>query len=118
MSTVLFDNVSEVIHDRVNLEQIKPMTGEEYIVRDNAALIDVIGGAIRHIENIHKYASPEDIPEHTMFVITTDGLENASHIIYSSDDVKKMVECQKEKYGWEFIFIGANIDFVETAKSF
>ena len=76
--------------------------------------VDAIGGAIHHIGNIHKYALPEDVPEHTMFVITTDGQENASHR-YSSEQVKKMIECQKEKYGWEFLFIGANIDAVETA---
>ncbi len=117
VSTVLFDNVSEVIHDRVKLADIKPMTDKEYYVRGCTALIDAIGGAIHHIGNIHKYARPEDVPEHTMFVITTDGLENASHK-YSSDEVKKMVERQKEKYGWEFLFIGANIDSVETAKNF
>ncbi|MBR7070642.1 MAG: hypothetical protein IKI29_00495 [Clostridia bacterium] len=117
VSTVLFDNVSEVIHDRVSLDKIKPMTDKEYFVRGSTALIDAIGGAIKHIENIHKYARPEDVPEHTMFVITTDGLENASHI-FSSNEVKKMVKHQKEKFGWEFLFIGANIDSVETAKHF
>ena len=117
VSTVLFDNVSEVLHDRVKLSEIKPMTDKDYTVRGCTALIDAIGGAIHHIGNIHKYARPEDVPEHTMFVITTDGLENASHQ-YSSDEVKKMVERQKEEYGWEFLFIGANIDSVETAKNF
>lgn len=117
VSTVLFDNVSEVLHDRVKLSEIKAMTEDDYTVRGCTALIDAIGCAIRHIGNIHKYARPEDVPEHTMFVITTDGLENASHI-YSSDEVKKMVEHEKEKYGWEFLFIGANIDSVETAKHF
>lgn len=117
VSTVLFDNVSEVLHDRVKLSEIKEMTDDDYTVRGCTALIDAIGCAIHHIGNVHKYARPEDVPEHTMFVITTDGLENASHI-YSSDKVKKMVERQKEKYGWEFLFIGANIDSVETAKHF
>ncbi len=117
VSTVLFDNVSEVLHDRIPLKEVPKMTENDYTVRGCTALIDAIGGAIRHIGNIHKYARPEDVPEHTMFVITTDGLENASHI-YSSDEVKKMVERQKEKYGWEFLFIGANIDSVETAKGF
>jgi len=117
VSTVLFDNVSEVLHDRVKLSKIKPMTDKDYTVRGCTALIDAIGGAIHQIGNIHKYARPEDVPEHTMFVITTDGLENASHQ-YSSDEVKKMVERQKEEYGWEFLFIGANIDSVETAKNF
>ena len=114
VSTVLFDDESEVIHDRVKLSQIKHMTEEEYYVRGCTALIDAIGGAIHHIGNIHKYARPEDVPEHTMFVITTDGMENASRR-YNSDKVKRMIERQKKKYGWEFLFIGANIDAVETA---
>ena len=114
VSTVLFDNESEVLHDRVRLSEIKPMTENEYTVRGCTALIDAIGGAIHHIGNIHKYARNEDVPEHTVFVITTDGMENASHK-YSSSDVKKMIERQKEEYGWEFLFIGANIDAVETA---
>jgi len=117
VSTVLFDNVTEVLHDRVRLSEIRPMTDGEYTVRGSTALIDAIGGAIHHIGNIHKYARPEDVPEHTMFIITTDGMENASHK-YSSDGVKKMIERQKTKYGWEFLFIGANIDAVETAKNF
>lgn len=117
VSTVLFDNDSEVIHDRAQLETIKPMTAEDYYVRGCTALIDAIGGAIHHIGNIHKYARNEDVPEHTMFVIMTDGYENASHM-YTSDRVKAMIERQKEKYGWEFLFIGANIDAVETARHF
>ena len=117
VSTVLFDNVSEVLHDRVKLSEIQKMTDEDYTVRGCTALIDAIGGAINHIGNIHKYARAEDVPEHTVFVITTDGMENASHI-YSSKEVKKMIEKQKEKYGWEFLFIGANIDAVETAGRF
>ena len=117
VSTVLFDNVSEVLHDRLKLSDIPKMTYRDYTVRGCTALIDAIGGAIHHIGNIHKYARPEDVPAHTMFVITTDGMENASHI-YSSDEVKKMIESQKEKYGWEFLFIGANIDAVETAAHF
>lgn len=117
VSTVLFDHLTDVIHDRVELENIKPMTNEDYYVRGCTALIDAIGGAIHHIGNIHKYAREEDVPEHTMFVIMTDGYENASHI-YTSDKVKAMIKRQKEKYGWEFLFIGANIDAVETAKHF
>lgn len=117
VSTVLFDNVSEVLHDRVRLSEIRPMTDREYTVRGCTALLDAIGGAIYHIGNIHKYARPEDVPEHTMFIITTDGLENASHR-YDSEQVKRMIERQKEKYGWEFLFIGANIDAVETARSY
>ncbi|MGN1479749.1 MAG: hypothetical protein ACI4XH_08280 [Acutalibacteraceae bacterium] len=117
VSTVLFDNVSEVLHDRVKIADMKKMTDDDYTVRGCTALIDAIGGAIHHIANIHKYARPEDVPEHTMFVITTDGMENASHI-YSFDKVKKMIEHEKEKYGWEFLFIGANIDAVSTAAGF
>lgn len=117
VSTVLFDNVSEVLHDRVKLSEIKPMTDKEYTVRGCTALIDALGGAIRHIGNIHKYARDEDVPEHTVFVITTDGMENASRK-YGSAEVKAMIERQKEKYGWEFLFIGANIDAVETAAQY
>ena len=114
VSTVLFDNESEVLHDRVKLADVPEMTNNDYTVRGCTALLDAIGGAIHHIGNIHKYARAEDVPEHTMFVITTDGQENASHR-YTSEQVKKMIERQKEKYGWEFLFIGANIDAVETA---
>ena len=117
VSTVLFDNISEVLHDRVKLSDIRPMTDTDYIVRGSTALLDAIGGAIHHIGNVHKYARREDVPEHTMFIITTDGMENASRR-YSSEKVKEMIKRQEEKYGWEFIFIGANIDAVETAGSF
>ena len=117
VSTVLFDHVSEVLHDRIPLKDVPKMTAADYTVRGCTALIDAIGGAIHHIGNIHKYARPEDVPARTMFVITTDGMENASHC-YSSDEVKKMIEREKKQYGWEFLFIGANIDAVETAKHF
>ena len=117
ISTVLFDNVSEVLHDRVSVKEIQPMTEHDYTVRGTTALLDAIGGAIHHIGNVHKYARQEDVPEHTMFVITTDGMENASRY-YSSEKVKKMIERQKVKYGWEFLFLGANIDAVETASHF
>ena len=117
VSTVLFSNDSMVIHDRVDLRQVEPLTEKEYYVSGCTALIDAIGGAIHHIGNIHKYAREEDVPEHTVFVITTDGMENASHR-YSSDQVKAMVNRQKERYGWEFLFLGANIDSVETAARF
>ena len=116
VSTVLFDNVSEVLHDRVDLAAIQPMTDKDYTVGGCTALIDAIGGAIHHIGNIHKYARPEDVPEHTVFVITTDGMENASHR-YTADKVKNMVQRQTEKFGWEFLFLGANIDAVETASN-
>ena len=113
VSTILFDDESKVLHDRVKLADIPKMTDKDYVVGGCTALIDAIGGAIKHIESIHKYARPEDVPTNTMFVITTDGMENASHV-YSSKQVKKMIEQQKER-GWEFLFIGANIDAVETA---
>lgn len=114
ISTVLFDNVSEVLHDRVNIQDIRPMTDRDYTVRGCTALIDAIGGAIHHIGNVHKYIREEDVPEHTVFVITTDGMENASRK-YSSDKVKEMIQQRQEKDSWQFIFLGANIDAVETA---
>lgn len=117
VSTVLFDDRSEVLFDRVPLEELPQMTDKEYYVRGCTALLDAVGGAIRHIGNVHKYAREEDRPEKTIFVITTDGLENASRE-YSYDRVKRMVERQKEKYGWEFLFLGANIDAIETAGKF
>ena len=117
VSTVLFDNTSEVLYDRIPLEKMPQMTRKEYYVRGCTALLDAIGGAIRHIGNVHKYAREEDRPEKTIFVITTDGLENASRR-YSYEEVKRMVERQKEEYGWEFLFLGANIDAIETAGHF
>lgn len=117
VSTVLFNNSSKVLHDRAPLSGIAEMTARDYSAQGGTALIDAIGAAIHHIGNVHKYARPEDVPKHTMFVIMTDGMENASRN-YSSDKVKSMIERQKQKYGWEFLFIGANIDAVETAKSF
>lgn len=116
VSTILFDSVSEVLHDRVKLENVRPMTDGDYTVRGCTALLDAIGGAIHHIGNIHKYARPEDVPEHTVFVITTDGMENASRR-YSSAEVRQMIEREKEQYGWEFLFLAANIDAVETAEN-
>lgn len=117
VSTVLFSNASEVLHDRVKLCEIAPITEKDYTVGGCTALLDAIGSTIHHIENIHKYARREDVPEHTMFIVTTDGMENASHR-YSSSDVKKMISQKKESCGWEFLFLGANIDAVETAKQF
>ena len=117
ISTVLFDNENEVIHDRVDIQKIKPMTDKEYYVRGCTALLDAIGGAIHHIGNVHKYAREEDRPEKTLFVITTDGMENASRK-YSYNRLKMMIEHQKEKYGWEFIFLGANIDAAKEAARF
>ena len=114
VSTVLFNHSSIVLHDRVDIDKIEPMTRKDYRVGGCTALLDAIGGAIHHIGNIHKYARPEDVPEHTVFVITTDGMENASQK-YSSDEIKRKIKRQTEKYGWEFIFLAANIDAVETA---
>lgn len=117
VSVVLFDDESEVLYDRVKLGEVREMTEADYEVRGCTALIDALGGAIHHIGNIHKYARNEDVPAHTVFVIITDGMENAS-CMYTSDRVKKAVKRQKEKYGWEFLFIGANIDAVETAANY
>ena len=117
VSTVLFDNYSEVIHDRVDIKMVQPMTRKEYYVRGCTALLDAVGGAIHHIGNVHKYAREEDRPERTLFVITTDGMENASRE-YTYDRVRQMIQRQKEKYGWEFLFLGANIDAAKEAARF
>ena len=117
VSTVLFDNETEVIHDRVPVEKVPKLTEKEYYVRGCTALLDAVGGAINHIGNVHKYARKEDVPERTLFIITTDGMENASHR-YTYGKVRKMIERQKEKYGWEFLFLGANIDAAAEAGKF
>ena len=117
VSTVLFNSVTEVVHDRADIKNVPPMTGRDYVPGGCTALLDAIGGAIHHIGNVHKYARPEDVPEKTLFVITTDGLENASRK-YSAEKVKQMIRRQKEKYGWEFLFLAANIDAIETARHF
>ena len=117
VSTVLFDNRSFVLHDRVAGEKIPPMTEKDFQVGGCTALLDAVGGAIRHVGNIHKYARPEDVPERTVFVITTDGMENASRE-YSYEKVRRMIEHEKEKYGWEFLFLGANIDAAKEAARF
>ncbi len=117
ISTVLFDNTSRVLHDRAPLDAISPMTDKEYCVGGCTALLDAIGGAIHHIGNVHKYAREEDRPEKTLFIITTDGMENASKY-YSFDRVKQIVERQKSRYGWEFLFLGANIDAIDVAERF
>lgn len=117
VSTVLFDDQCEVLHDRVPMDKVPVMTNEEYYVRGCTALLDAVGGAIHHIANVHKYARDEDRPEKTLFVITTDGMENASKH-YSYEKVQAMIKKEQEKYGWEFIFIGANIDAVQEAKRF
>lgn len=117
ISTILFDHEMKVLHDRVKVQDVKPISEKDYQVRGCTALLDAMGGAIHHIGNVHKYARNEDVPEHTIFVITTDGMENASSH-YSSSKVRTMVERQKEKYGWEFLFLGANMDAIAAAKDF
>ncbi len=112
VTTVLFDDEVETICDRAPIKDVKDMTDREYFTRGCTALLDAVGGTISHIGNIHKYAVNEDVPEKTLFIITTDGMENASRE-YSYDRVKKMIERQKKKYGWEFLFLGANIDSAE-----
>lgn len=114
VSTVLFNSRSTMLHDRVALGKIEPMTEQQYQVGGCTALLDAIGEAINHIANIHKYARKEDVPEHTIFIITTDGMENAS-TKYSSWQIKSMIEKQEQENGWEFLFVAANIDAVETA---
>ncbi len=117
ISTVLFDDQNEVIYDRVPVKKVEEMSEKQYYVRGCTALLDAIGGSIHHIGNVHKYAREEDRPEKTLFIITTDGMENASRI-YDHKKVKKMVEKAKKKYGWEFLFLGANIDAVKVAGGF
>ena len=114
VSTVLFDDVVEVIHDRVPIGDVPPLTEREYFTRGCTALLDAIGDSIHHIRNIHKYAREEDRPVRTMFVITTDGLENAS-VRHTPEKVKKLIEHQEKKHGWEFVFLGANMDAVAVA---
>ena len=117
VSTVLFDNHTEVIHDRVDIRKIQPMTRKDYYVRGCTALLDAVGKSIHHIGNVHKYAREEDRPEKTIFVITTDGMENASRM-YSYEQVRKMIRHEQDKYGWEFLFLGANIDAAKEAQRF
>ena len=116
VSTILFSNFSTVLHDRLNVLDVTPLTKKDYIVGGCTALLDAIGDAINHIKNIHKYARREDVPSSTIFIITTDGLENASRK-YSSSEVKNLIETQKREYGWEFLFLADNIDAIETAKN-
>lgn len=117
ISAVLFDDQTEVLYDRVPVDRVEPMNDRQYYVRGCTALLDALGGAIHHIANVHKYARPEDIPEKTLFIITTDGMENSSRR-YTYGRVKDMVEHEKEKYGWEFLFLGANIDAIDVAGRF
>lgn len=117
VTTVLFDNESVTVHDRIPLREVPPLTEKEYFTRGCTALLDAVGGTIRHIANIHRYIRREDVPERTLFVITTDGYENASRY-YDYDKVRRLIEHEKTKYGWEFLFLGANIDAAAEAKRF
>ena len=117
LSAVLFDNESTVLYDRADIRKVEPLTDSQYRVGGCTALLDAIGGAVRHIANVHKYAREEDRPGKTVFVITTDGMENASRR-YSYAEVQKLVKHEQEKYGWEFLFLGANMDAISAARSF
>ena len=117
VSVVLFDDQTEVLYDRVDIQKVELMNDKQYYVRGCTALLDAVGGAIHHIKNVHRYAREEDIPEKTLCIITTDGMENASHQ-YSYDKVRRMIEHEKEKYHWEFLFLGANMDAVQVAGRF
>ncbi len=115
VSTVLFNDRSEVLHDRIPIDEIPEMTRSDYLPAGGTALCDAVGNAIRHIRNIHKYARPEDVPEHTVFLITTDGMENASRT-FNRNSIRNEIETMQKKYGWEFIFLAADIDADEFAR--
>ena len=117
LSTVLFSNASTVLYDRVDIRKVEPMTEQQYFVGGCTALLDAIGDAVHHIGNVHKYAREEDRPAKTVFVITTDGMENASRR-YTYEEVRRMVERQRDRYGWEFLFLGANMDAISAARRF
>lgn len=117
ITTVLFDDRYELLHDRINLRGVKPITSKEYYVRGSTALLDAMGRTINKIKNAQEHTAEEERAEHVLFVITTDGMENASRE-YSFEKVRRMVEHQKNEHGWEFIFLGANIDAIETAEQF
>ena len=116
VTTVLFNHETETVHDRLKAENVGALTEKEYYVGGCTALLDAVGKTVEHIKGIHKYIRDEDVPEHTLVVITTDGLENASRH-YTASQVKRLIEAQKEA-GWEFLFFGANIDAVATAAGF
>ena len=114
VSTVLFDDEQIVLHDRVRIDKVAPITSSDYWVRGSTALLDAVGEAIHHIARVHRHMRPSEVPEHTIFVIITDGYENAS-VKYSHDEIKSMIELEKEQYGWEFLFLGADIDAEQAA---
>ena len=117
ITTVLFDNRYELLHDRIDIRAVQPITGKEYFVGGSTALLDAIGRTIHKIGTAQKNTAEAYRAEKVMFVIITDGEENASRC-YSSMQIREMIQRQKERYGWEFIFLGANIDAVETAGRF
>lgn len=117
ITTVLFDDKYEILHDRINVKGIAPITDKEYFVMGSTALLDAVGKTINKIGNVQKHTAEEERAEHVMFVITTDGMENASRE-FSYEKVRQMIERQKTKYGWEFIFLGANIDAISAAERF
>lgn len=114
VSTVLFDDEIKILHDRMDVNKVRPITHEDYYVGGCAALLDAIGKTIRHISGIHKYSGPKDMPEKTMVIITTDGMENASRE-YTLQKINKMITKKREKYHWEFVFLGANMDAMKSA---
>lgn len=116
VTTVLFDTEFIRLHDRIDISKVTPMTDSDYVPRGCTALLDAVGDTISHIEAIHKYVRQEDVPSKTIFIITTDGMENASKK-YDSRRIKQLISEAREKKGWEFIFLGANIDAAETAES-
>lgn len=117
ISTFVFNHYSERLHDREDIQKVRPLTAADYEVGGSTALLDTIGDVLTHIGNIHKYVRKEDVPAKTLVVITTDGMENASHR-YSAKQIRQMIHRQQSEYGWEFLFLGANIDAVETAGNF
>ncbi len=117
ISTVLFDTKTKVIHDRVSIDDIKEMTQSDYLALGSTALLDAIGNSVKHIQTIHKYIRKEDVPQKTLFIITTDGMENASKH-YNYESIKSLIENQQKNAGWEFIFLGANIDATQEARRF
>jgi len=117
ITTVLFDNQYEVLHDRIDIQGVSPITHKEYFVRGNTALLDAVGTTINKIGAVQKNTAEEFRAEKVLFVITTDGMENASRE-FGYDKIKSMIENQKSKYNWEFVFLGANIDAVEVAGRF
>lgn len=117
LTAVLFSDENHVLYDRADIRRVEPMTERQYQVGGCTALLDAIGGTVRHIANVHRYAREEDRPTKTVFVITTDGMENASRA-YSYSEVQRLVRHEQEKYGWEFLFLGANMDAISAARSF